>query len=116
MPPISETTLQRVLAATDIVELVGRHVKLKRVGSFYSGLCPFHEETGPSFAVFPERQRFHCFGCEAGGTTVGFLMKQDWVPSFAAVKRLAEEAGLPWVPDETISNVERGLPPASPAP
>jgi DNA primase len=63
MSPIPQETIDRVLDATDIVELVGSHVTLKKVGLNFQGLCPFHSEKTPSFSVSTEKRMFRCFGC-----------------------------------------------------
>lgn len=94
MPRIPEETIQQVLAATDIVDLIGRHVKLRRVGSTYRGLCPFHTEKTPSFHVTPSRNTYHCFGCGAGGSAIRFVMEHDGLTFVEAVKRLADAAGI----------------------
>lgn len=94
MPRIPEETIQQVLAATDIVDLVGRSVKLRRMGSTFSGLCPFHNEKSPSFYVYPSNASYHCFGCGAGGTAIRFLMEHDGMGFVEAVKRLGDAAGI----------------------
>jgi DNA primase len=91
---IPEETIQRVIAATDIVELIGRYVKLKRAGTRFTGLCPFHTEKSPSFSVSPQANAYHCFGCGAGGTAIRFLMEHDGMQFGEAVKKLAEAAGI----------------------
>ena len=62
---------------SDIVDLIGTYVSLKRAGSNYNGLCPFHSEKTPSFTVFPDNQSFFCFGCEAGGDAFTFIMRTE---------------------------------------
>ncbi|MCE9519532.1 MAG: DNA primase [Verrucomicrobia bacterium] len=94
MPRIPEEILQQILAATDIVDLVGRSVKLKRSGSGYSGLCPFHQEKTPSFSVSPSRNSYHCFGCGAGGNAFRFVMEHENLSFMEAVKRLGDAAGI----------------------
>lgn len=94
MPRIPEETIQQVLSATDIVDLVGRYVKLRRVGSTFRGLCPFHTEKTPSFYVTPSRNTYHCFGCGAGGSAIRFVMEHDGLTFVEAVKRLADAAGI----------------------
>ncbi|TMB50804.1 MAG: DNA primase [Chloroflexi bacterium] len=77
-----------------IVELVGETVALKRAGSAYKGLCPFHAEKTPSFIVTPDRESWHCFGCGKGGDAFTFLMERDGVDFREALTRLAEKAGV----------------------
>ena len=88
-----------LLARVDIVEIVGRSVELKRAGSTWKGLCPFHGEKSPSFTVSPSRQTYHCFGCGVHGNAVGFLMEQHGMGFVEAVRDLAQQAGLT-VPEE----------------
>jgi DNA primase len=94
MKVISEEAVARVLASTDIVELIGRYLPLKPVGRSYKALCPFHSEKTPSFIVNPERQIFHCFGCGEGGDAIGFLMKQEHLSFPEAIRSLADRAGI----------------------
>ncbi len=94
MPRIPEETIQQVIAATDIVALIGRSVKLRREGAGFKGLCPFHNEKTPSFNVSPTRNTFHCYGCGAGGTAIRFVMDHDGLSFVEAVKRLADAAGI----------------------
>lgn len=107
MARIPEETLQQVLATTDIVDLVGRYVKLRRVGSNWRGLCPFHPEKTPSFYVNPQRNNYHCFGCGAGGTAIRFLMEHDGMGFMDAVKRLADAAGIRIEEEVWDANAER---------
>jgi len=93
MSRIPEQTIRQVLDATDIVDLIGRSVELKRVGSNFRGLCPFHQEKTPSFYVTPGRG-FKCFGCNASGTAVGWLIDHDGLTFPEAVRRLAQSAGI----------------------
>ncbi len=95
-----------LLARVDIVEIVGRSVELKRAGSTWKGLCPFHGEKSPSFTVSPSRQTYHCFGCGVHGNAVGFLMEQHGMGFIDAVRDLAQQAGLA-VPEEASSPGER---------
>jgi DNA primase len=94
MSRIPEETIQQVIAATDIVALVGRSVKLRKAGTNFLGLCPFHNEKTPSFNVSPSRNTYHCFGCGAGGTSIRFVMEHDGLSFVEAVKRLADAAGI----------------------
>ena len=80
---------------TDIVDLVGSYVQLKRKGRLYGGLCPFHSEKTPSFYVYPDTQSFYCFGCGAGGDAISFTKKINSIDYGEAVKMLAARAGMP---------------------
>ena len=80
---------------TDIVDLVGSYVQLKRKGRLYGGLCPFHSEKTPSFYVYPDTQSFYCFGCGAGGDAISFAKKINSIDYGEAVKMLAARAGMP---------------------
>jgi DNA primase len=73
----SQAVLDDIRAAVDIVDLVGRFVNLRKAGSHWKGLCPFHAEKTPSFTVNPQKGIFHCFGCGVGGDAFGFVMRQD---------------------------------------
>jgi len=94
MPRIPEETLQQVLAATDIVDLIGRSVKLRRAGTNFVGMCPFHNEKTPSFNVRPSTSTYHCFGCQVSGNAFKFVMEHDGLTFIEAVKRLADAAGI----------------------
>jgi len=86
--------LDEVLARTDIIELIARHVQLKKSGSNFMGLCPFHHEKSPSFSVSADKQLFYCFGCGKGGGAFQFLTEHDGYSFPEAVEYLAEKAGL----------------------
>jgi len=86
--------LDELLARTDIVELIARHVQLKKSGSNFMGLCPFHHEKSPSFSVSADKQLFYCFGCGKGGGAFQFLTEHDGYSFPEAVEYLAEKAGL----------------------
>ncbi len=107
MPRIPEETIQQVLAATNIVDLVGKYVQLKRDGPGFKGLCPFHTEKTPSFTVSATRNTYHCFGCGVGGTAIRFLMEHDGLQFVEAVKRLAEAAGIRIEEEVWDANTER---------
>ncbi len=83
-----------VRSLTDIVKVVGSYVQLRKAGANYVGLCPFHREKTPSFAVHPTKQIFHCFGCGVGGDVFKFVMLIENVPFPEALHRLAEKAGI----------------------
>ena len=94
MGRIPEETIEQVLAATDIVDVIGGYLPLKRAGSSFKANCPFHNEKTPSFHVNPSRQSFHCFGCGEGGSAIGFVMKYENLPFVDAVKKLASRTGV----------------------
>ena len=91
---IPDSFKQDLLNRVDIVEVVGRYVRLKKAGANFSGLCPFHNEKSPSFSVSPTKQFYHCFGCGAHGNAIGFLMAYGGMGYVDAVKDLATSAGM----------------------
>jgi DNA primase len=91
---ITPETIEQVASATDITEMIGSYFPLKRAGTEYRALCPFHEEKTPSFHVSPAKQSFYCFGCGAGGSAFQFLMRYENVDFPEAVRRLARRAGI----------------------
>jgi DNA primase len=91
---LSPATLQKVRAASDMVDVVGGSVRLKKAGASFVGLCPFHREKTPSFHVNPQRQIFHCFGCHKGGDVFTFVQEFEHVTFVEAVQRLADRAGI----------------------
>ena len=99
---IPPTFLQDLLARADVVEIVGRHVQLKKGGANFMGLCPFHSEKSPSFSVSPSKQFFHCFGCGKSGDAIAFLMEHSGMTFLEAVQELAQQLGLQ-VPDDHAS-------------
>ena len=103
---IPQSFLQELLARADVVEIVGRHVPLKKGGANYMGLCPFHGEKSPSFSVSPTKQFFHCFGCGKNGNAIGFLMEHAGMSFPEAVKDLAQQYGMQ-VPDDDASPQDR---------
>ena len=103
---IPQTFIQELLDRTDVVEVVGRYVALKKGGANYMGLCPFHGEKSPSFSVSPTKQFFHCFGCGKNGNAIGFLMDHAGMNFVEAVKDLAQNAGMQ-VPEEDVSPQDR---------
>ena len=98
--------LQDLISRVDIVEIVGRHVELKRGGANYMGLCPFHTEKSPSFSVTPSKQFYYCFGCGASGDAIRFLTEHLGLSFIEAVRDLAQGVGLV-VPEEAVSADER---------
>ncbi|HEY0200615.1 MAG TPA: DNA primase, partial [Burkholderiaceae bacterium] len=103
---IPQSFIQELVARTDVVEVVGRYVQLKKSGASFMGLCPFHSEKSPSFSVSPSRQTYHCFGCGAHGNAIGFLMEHAGLGFVEAVKDLAQQTGLQ-VPEDDVSPQER---------
>ncbi|PJK03801.1 DNA primase [Lysobacteraceae bacterium NML71-0210] len=94
MARIPDAFLDELLARTDIVEIVGARVQLKKQGREYAACCPFHDERSPSFTVSPSKQFYHCFGCGAHGSAISFLMDYDRLEFLDAVEELARRAGM----------------------
>ncbi len=94
-PPIPQDYIDDLLARSDLVALIGARVELRRSGHEYLGRCPFHEERTPSFTVSPQKGFYHCFGCGAHGSALGFLMAFERLEFPEAVRRLAEMTGAP---------------------
>lgn len=107
MGRIPDDTIDLIRDRVDVVGLVGRFVNLKKAGRSYKGLCPFHTEKTPSFHVNPDRQSFHCFGCQEGGNVFTFLMKMENLTFPEAARVLAREVGID-IP-ETAASGEQGL-------
>ena len=103
---IPPSFVQELLSRIDVVEVVGRHVQLKKGGANFMGLCPFHGEKTPSFSVSPSKQFYHCFGCGASGDAIKFLMEHAGMSFIEAVKDLAGQVGLV-VPEDEVSPQER---------
>src|SRR5215813_912071 len=91
----TQATLDQIRAASDIVDVIGTYIPLKRAGANFTALCPFHKEKTPSFNVNPHLQIFHCFGCHKGGDVFAFVKEYDHVDFPEAVRRLAERARIP---------------------
>lgn len=104
---IPSETIEQIAAANDIVELIGSYFPLKRAGANFKALCPFHQEKTPSFMVSPSRQTFHCFGCGAGGSAFRFVMEYEHVDFPAAVRKLAERAGIAIVEERGAADANR---------
>lgn len=92
---VPQDKLEQIRAASDIVDVIGGYIPLKRAGGNFSGLCPFHKEKTPSFNVNPQRQIFHCFGCHKGGDVFTFVKEYENIGFMDAVRRLAERAHIP---------------------
>ena len=91
---IPQSFIDELVARTDIVELIGARVPLKKAGREFKACCPFHDEKSASFWVSPDKQFYHCFGCGAHGTALGFLINYDRLSFPEAVEELASRAGL----------------------
>src|SRR3954466_13893880 len=94
MALISNESLERVKGAADIVEVISAHTDLRRQGTRYVGLCPFHEERTPSFSVEPTEKLYHCFGCGVGGDVIKFVEEKDGLGFAEAVELLADRYGV----------------------
>jgi DNA primase len=104
---IPQPFIDEVVARSDIVEVISARVPLKKAGREYKACCPFHNEKSPSFWVSPDKQFYHCFGCGAHGTVIGFLMQYEKMEFFDAVADLAQRAGLQ-MPREALKGSEPG--------
>jgi len=106
--PIPPDIITRVREASDIVEVISRFLPLKKQGKRFVALCPFHSEKAPSFSVSPDKQLYYCFGCQAGGNVISFLMAHEKMEFTEAVKYLADLAGIK-IPEkrETQKETER---------
>lgn len=91
---VPDHVIEEIRSRTDIVDLIGSRITLKRAGPTYKALCPFHKEKTPSFSVNPSRQRYHCFGCGQDGDVFTFLMQHEGMTFMDAVKALGERAGI----------------------
>jgi DNA primase len=103
---IPQGFIQELVARADVVDVVGRHVQLKKGGANFMGLCPFHGEKSPSFSVSPTKQFYHCFGCGKNGNVISFMMEFQGMSFIEAVKDLAQSMGMP-VPEDERSPQER---------
>ena len=102
---IPQDFIDQLLSRVDIVDVVDRYVPLKKAGQNYMACCPFHKEKSPSFTVSPSKQFYHCFGCGAHGSAIGFVMEYQGLNFVEAVKNLAEGLGMQ-VPEERTANPE----------
>ena len=110
MARIPEHFIDEVLARTDIVEVIGKRVPLKKKGREFVACCPFHEEKTPSFYVSPAKQFYHCFGCGAHGSALTFLMEYERMDFRAAVAELAQQAGLAMPRDDNTDRPDPNTP------
>ncbi|MDH5750745.1 MAG: DNA primase, partial [Rhodospirillales bacterium] len=103
---IPDSFIEELLGRVDIVEVIERRVPLKKAGREYQARCPFHDEKTPSFTVSPQKQFYHCFGCGAHGSVIGFMMNYEGLEFVDAVEELARMAGLQ-VPRDTATSAPR---------
>ena len=104
---IPESFIQELLHRVDVVDLIDGYVPLKKAGANFAACCPFHNEKSPSFTVSPSKQFYHCFGCGAHGSAIGFLMEYSGLGFIDAIKELANRAGLQ-VPEDDARRVHDG--------
>src|ERR1044072_9330291 len=100
MGTIPSEMIEQIAAANDIVDVIGSYFPLKRAGTNFKALCPFHQEKTPSFTVSPSRQTFHCFGCCVGGSVFRFVMDYEHIDFPSAVRKLAARAGIPVIEEQ----------------
>jgi len=105
---IPDHTIDQILERTNIVEVVGSYLPLKKAGRNFKTNCPFHYEKTPSFVVSADKQIFHCFGCGAGGNVIGFLMKYERMEFPEVTRMLAEKLGIE-IPQSTFDRGEQSL-------
>src|SRR5437868_14519700 len=91
---IAPATLEQIRASSDVVDVIGSYLPLKRAGANFVALCPFHKEKSPSFNVNPQKQIFHCFGCHKGGDVFSFVKEYENIDFVESVKRLADRAKI----------------------
>ena len=102
-------SVEKVLEATDIVDLIGSYIQVKKAGSQFRANCPFHNEKTPSFYITPHSQRFHCFGCGKGGDAISFVRDYENLPFTEAVRKLASRAGIHLIEESTDPNAEKNF-------
>jgi len=104
---IPQSFIDELIARADVVEVIGERIALKKAGREYKAVCPFHDEKTPSFTVSPQKGFYHCFGCGAHGTSIGFLMNYENLSFIDAVEALAEMLGLEVPSDGPEHNTSR---------
>ncbi len=92
---IKQSTIDKIIEAVQINEVIGDHIKLEKIGSNFKALCPFHNEKTPSFTVSPAKNMFNCFGCGVGGNSIKFLEKHKHFTFPEAIKYLGDKYGIP---------------------
>ena len=106
---IPRQIIDEVVFRSDIEQVIGSYVSLKRAGSNFLGRCPFHSEKTPSFTVFPATKSFYCFGCGAGGDVITFTMRTENLDYVEAVKALAARAGITIPEERNAYSEEKGV-------
>ncbi len=94
MSRFTADSVERIKQAADIVEIISAHTDLRRSGTRYTGLCPFHDERSPSFSVDPQEKLYHCFGCGVGGDVIKFVEEKEGLSFPDAVEALADRYGV----------------------
>src|SRR6056297_2339224 len=94
MKQIPRETIDEIRSRNDIADVIGSYLSLKNAGSRFKALCPFHKEKTPSFTVSPDRQIYHCFGCDAGGDVIRFVQEYEKVDFLTALQMLADRIGM----------------------
>ncbi|MBQ1607724.1 MAG: DNA primase, partial [Lachnospiraceae bacterium] len=107
MPFYSDEIIEQVRSSNDIVDVIGQYVHLKKKGSSYFGLCPFHNEKSPSFSVSRQKQMYYCFGCGAGGNVIRFLMDYENLTFPEALQELASRSGIELPRQEMTAEARR---------
>ena len=95
MPRIPPNVIDQIRDVSDIIDVISREVELKKRGSNYFGICPFHDEKTASFSVAPAKQIYHCFGCGSGGNVFSFLMEYHKISFPESIKMLADWYKIP---------------------
>lgn len=103
---IDRATIDKIMDATNIVDVVGEFVSLRKAGVNYKGLCPFHDDKTPSFMVSPSKQICHCFACGEGGNAVNFLMKHEQITYPEALRWLAKKYNIE-IEERELSDEEK---------
>ena len=104
----TKDSIDKLKDAVDMVELVGARTDLRRVGTRFTGLCPFHEERMPSFSVNAEHKLYHCFGCGASGDSIGFVQETEGLDFKQAIEALAERYNVELKREQEDPAAERG--------
>jgi DNA primase len=104
---IPKESVEKVLEATDIVDLISSYIQVKKAGSQFRANCPFHNEKTPSFYITPQSQRFHCFGCGKGGDAISFVRDYENLPFMDAVRKLASRASIHLIEESSDPNAEK---------